>query len=287
MRKVEVNCRNSLNILCFALLNIKQGVGWPVHKIHPSHILWILQTRRHQKISCMCLLVFESCQGSQIQWWSLATQTANSQCSLEEELGQLCKTLTDSHCLMKAQKWAKAGKFQHCHTERNRKLVLCSWKCQRNAVTLQNGLIHAKCKNVWHAQDWTKRLGGNSTPGAVRAGHCVAAVQCCHWWEKCPWCCRGSGARGDQVLPRESSEGTCHRLLRGSSLMLLGQWEQQARRRRRRRRPSRASSSSDDCCHGNSSYVGEKERGTSCGWVIGFFFIFSRTAQTQHCIAGL
>lgn len=46
----------------------------------------------------------------------------------------------------------------------------------------------------------------------------------------------------------------------------------------------RASSNGNDCCHGNSSYVVEEETGTSCGWVIVFSLIFSRTAQ--YCVAG-
>lgn len=62
--------------------------------------------------------------------------------------------------------------------------------------------------------------------------------------------------------------------------MLLGQREQQVRRRR----APRASSNGNDCCHGNSSYALEEETGTSCGWVIVFSLIFSRTAQ--YCVAG-
>lgn len=90
----------------------------------------------------------------------------------------------------------------------------------------------------------------------VCAGWCLGVVRAPKFSSTSEW--------GRTKLPKERSEGTCHLLLHGSSLMLLGQWKQQARRRRF----FRASSNNEDCCHGNNSYVGEGERGTSCDWVI-------------------
>lgn len=128
-------------------------------------------------------------------------------------------------------------------------------------------------------QDWTKRLVSTSAPGAVRAGNSVTVVWCCQRSIKWPCCCRHSQERRSQALLSGGSEGTCHWFIHRSSLMLLGQWEQQVRRRGL---PG-ASSNGNDCCHGNSSYVVEEETGTSCGWVI-VFSLFSRTAQ--YCAAG-